>query len=344
MRFKYLYYLCIKYDTMDNLYEVLGITNTATKEQIKKAYKKKAMEHHPDKGGDEETFKKVAQAYDILSDDTKKNRYDTTGSIDDQPNGGSPFGGNDFFDFMDAMFGGGGKKRTPKGESIHIQFNVDLHEFFTGFTKPITYNKAMVCEPCNATGGKSGVCSTCKGQGRVSVNRGSINMVTTCSVCHGHGKIIIEPCVKCDGNGYKMVETELDIEIPPCTFSSIQYTGLGHQVINGDDGDLIISLQVVDLCGFQINGVNLLKTVEVPYYDLMLGCVIEVDSVDQTKIKVTIPKNTKPEAKLRVKSRGLLYSDSVERGDMIINLKPSFPDEISDEDEKLLNELKKNRE
>lgn len=325
---------------MDNLYEILGIEQNANKEDIKKAYKKKALVHHPDRGGDEEEFKKVAKAYEILSDDNKRARYDATGSIEDSPNNQGFNGFDNIYDFFETVFG----SKTRKGEDVNIQFNLKLNEFFNGLEREITYNKAVPCHSCDSTGGKVGVCTACKGHGRVNIRQGSMNMVTTCHTCHGHGQIIIEPCVKCDGNAFIMEEVKKNIIIPPCSFKNVVYENEGHGILDGDDGNLIISIKVIDMEGFMSERFDLYKNIEVPYYDLMLGCVLDIKTVEYTTIKMTVPKNTQPNAKLKVKGKGLKIDNGENRGDMIITVIPIFPDMITDEEEKLLKELKKNRE
>lgn len=330
---------------MDNLYDTLGVSKTATKEEIKKAYKKKAIEHHPDKGGDEEIFKNVAHAYEILSDDDKRRKYDATGSTDSHQDF-NPFGFDmDFFESM-FKFSGFRQKQKLKGENIIIQFDINFNEFFTGFEKTISFEKAKGCKSCNSSGGKSTKCNSCNGQGKVNVGRGPFSVITNCNACNGRGAIIIDPCTNCNGIGHIKENHIKTIVVPPCPYSGITMEGEGHEVIGlevGDNGDLIIKLNVIDMLGFKNSGFNLVKTINIPYFDLILGCEIEVETIELTKIKVIIPKTTKPKNNLRVKGKGLIIENTDVRADLILIVEPIFPDTLSEEEEKLLLEVKKNR-
>lgn len=327
---------------MSNLYELLGVEKSATKEEIKKAYKKKALEHHPDRGGDEEQFKKIAEAYDILSDETKRRNYDVTGKVGGNSNDGyRHYDMEDIFSHFHDIFGGGfGKRMHAKGEDVLIRFNVSLTDFFKGFDKDITYERRVLCEACEGSCGEGHQCQSCNGKGSNEFRNGPFIHKTTCSHCKGHGRVITKPCVKCDGAGYKIISEELTIQVHSCAYSGISYKEMGHDLKDEVSGDLVIHIDVVDMCGFTTLNHNLITNITIPYYDLILGTKIDVKTVEDTTIKISIPENTQPDTKLKVKGKGLYFPNSSERADLIINIIPTFPETISDEERELLNKLK----
>ena len=333
-------------------YEVLGISKPSNQEEIKKAYRKKSMEHHPDKGGNEDAFKEVAEAYETLSDPQKKESYDIYGHNGPRQNQG---GGNPF-DMFAEMFGRGGfnpfgnnhQKRQRRGNDLNMTVKITLEEIFNGITKKFKYKRNETCVSCSGSGGTGKKqCPTCQGAGMVTeiINTpiGQIRNAVGCSTCDGEGYIVDRPCNFCGGYGVMGIEDNVDINIPYGVLdgSRLAVSSKGNSIKNGTTGDLIITIMEIAHERFIRNGNDLRLTLGLTYPQLILGDKVEVPTIEGTKIRITVPEYTKVGDTLRIQNKGLKQYNTAHRGDMILAIDLTIPKEITDEERKLIEELKK---
>lgn len=346
-----------------NYYEVLGVDKKATNDDIKKAFRKLAQKHHPDKGGDEAKFKEITEAYSILSDEKRRREYDNYGQS--FGGGGGGFGGFDFngfqngnveFDLSDLfegfgdMFGGarGGTGRTKRGRDISIDIEVTFKESILGATRKVLITKVGKCDTCNATGAKPGTemstCTTCNGAGRVHETRnspfGTFASVRACPTCEGAGKIPKEKCTVCSGRGVLKREEEIKIAIPAGMDNGemIRMPGLGEAVKNGVSGDLYVKVHVKPHLLFRKQGLNLIMDVPVKLTDALLGTQVVVETVEGKKLDVKVPPMTATEETLRLKGRGVTVDGT--SGDLLLKLTVTMPKKLSGKAKKAIEELK----
>jgi molecular chaperone DnaJ len=238
-------------------YDILGVQKNASQDEIKKAFRKKAVEHHPDKGGDENKFKEVSEAYDILSDNEKRQSYDRYGS------GGNPFAGagggfdmNDIFsqfgDIFGGRWGGNNRRQVRKGSSLRVQIQVTLEEVLKGAQKKVKFKRQKPCGGCNGKGGDQlKNCLACGGSGNRSITQqtpfGVMSQVVTCNNCAGSGKIVANPCKSCNGNATKLEDDIVDINLPRGVANGMTLTmeGMGNHVRDGVPGDLQIVIEEI---------------------------------------------------------------------------------------------------
>ncbi len=341
-------------------YDILGVPKSATKDEVKKAFRTLAHKYHPDKtGGDEAKFKEVNEAYSVLSDDSKRKQYDTFGHA--QQGGGSQgFGGFDFsgfggqgFDFdigdiFGEMFGGGQQQQSHRGRDLSIEITIPFKEAVFGNTRTIVLTKTSQCGTCHGTGGKQGTgtvtCDSCNGKGKINETRktffGTFNQTSTCKTCKGKGQIPKEKCTVCKGNGVVRKESELEIAIPAGIDDGemIRLSGAGEAVFGGTSGDLYIKVQVEADKRFSRKDNHLFTEVPVKLTHALLGGTISVESLDG-KVNVDIPAGSKHQDTIRVKGKGIPYSKH-ERGDMYVILEVQYPKKLSKDQEKLVKELK----
>jgi len=359
-------------------YNVLGVDKKATKDDIKKAFRKLAHKYHPDKGGtDESKFKEITEAYSILSDDKKRREYDTYGQSfagASGPSGarggfggqGNPFGGFDFsqfqqgfgnggvdFDFGDIfgdVFGGGrnSQSRTPRGRDISIDLEVSFKDAVFGTTRDVLIAKVSSCNLCHGTGAKPGTdlesCTTCNGSGRVHEARNSIlgqfTSVRTCTVCSGSGKVPKEKCAECKGHGVKRQQEEIHITIPAGIDNGemIRLPGAGEAIKTGIAGDLYVKVHVKPHQTFRREGSNLVMHLPVKLTDSLLGTVASIETLEGKTLEVNIPPMKRAEELLRVRGKGIPVEGS--RGDLIIQLEVALPHKLSGKAKKAVEELK----
>lgn len=359
-------------------YEILGVPRNATQEEIKKAFRKKAAEYHPDRNKSPdapEKFKKINEAFQVLSDPKKREFYDRYGSTDFNNytnnsyrnyNSGSVdfdftqiFGDTfdsifgDFGDGFESIFSNFNNKRSGKnkGKNIEINLNVSIEEIIKGSKKFIKFQRMDPCPSCNGLGGKKvSKCSHCNGTGRVKQIIksffGNIQTIQTCPYCEGTGYQILEKCDKCNGTTLINNEKTMEIDIPIGIDEEItlRFKGEGSAgKFNTERGDLYVNI-VLDknnLLGFELNGKNLIKNLYIPYYYFIVGGVIKVNTFDGIQT-IEIKPNTPAGANFVIHKLGLPDIKSKSRGDIILTLLPSFPNTLTNEELELLNKLKSN--
>ncbi len=350
-------------------YNVLGVDKKASKDDIKKAFRKLAHKYHPDKGGtDESKFKEITEAYSILSDDKKRREYDTYGQAfaGGGPSrggqaGGQGFGGFDFsgfqqgaeFDFGDIfgdIFGGGRgqQARTPRGRDISIDLEIPFKDAVFGTTRTVLIAKVSTCAHCRGSGAKPGTeletCVTCNGSGRIHETRNSVlgqfSSVRACTVCEGSGKIPKEKCPECKGHGVKRKEEEIKIHVPAGIDNGemIRMPQQGEAIKTGVAGDLYVKIHVKPHPTFRRDGANLVMDLPVKLTDSLLGTVVSIETLEGKTLEVKIPPMKRAEELLRVAGKGIPAEGG--RGDLIIRLEVALPHKLSGKARKALEDLK----
>jgi molecular chaperone DnaJ len=338
-------------------YEVLGVSKNASKDEIKKAYKKLAKKYHPDlnRGNKdaEEKFKEVSEAYAVLSDDEKRAKYDRFGHAAFDPasggfggfDGSFDFGSFDFGDIFGDIFGdffGGGRassrgsqNRPRRGGDLQATVNITLEEAFKGIEKKISVPRLETCPTCHGTGAKPGTgkkaCPVCHGKGRVSHSQGFFSITTTCSTCQGTGYIIENPCPDCRGRGRVEKVRNLKVQIPPGikTGMKLRLPGEGEAGVNGGRaGDLYVVIDILPHRLFQRKGNDLLLKFPIRVTQAILGDKVEVPTLDG-KIKLTIPPGTQPGKKFRIKGKGMPILNTSQRGDLYVEIQVEIPKNLN---------------
>lgn len=271
-----------------NYYEVLGVDKSATSDEIKKAFRKKAIETHPDKGGSDEQFQKVSEAYEILSDNEKKEQYDRYGSVDNNRFQSHGFSMDDIFSQFGDIFGNGGqyRQRQKRGSDLRVQITVSLEDVINGSTKKIKYKRQVPCNPCNGKGGTDiKECLACSGTGSRSMVQntpfGQIRQNISCNNCNGTGKKISNPCQSCSGSGSMSIEETIDINIPKGVSGgmNLSMSGYGNSIQDGITGDLHILIQEIQHNKFTRDGSDLYcdEWIEIP--EAVLGTKINIETL-----------------------------------------------------------------
>jgi molecular chaperone DnaJ len=352
-----------------DFYELLGVSKTATADELKKSYRKLAMQFHPDKNpGDaaaEAKFKEISEAYDILKDDQKRAAYDRYGHAAFDGTGGRRSGGaqggghagfdaRDFADMFSDLFGdlGGGGRRSggqqrTRGSDLQYNVAVTLEEAFNGKQEKIRFKTAVVCEPCagsgSADGSEMGTCSTCHGAGRMRAQQGFFTIERTCSTCQGAGQIIKNPCTHCAGQGRVRKDRTLAVNIPAGVEEGmrIRLSGEGEAGMRkGPSGDLYIFVSVAPHKFFIREGNDLHGEVPIKMTTAALGGSLEVPVIDGTRAKITVPAGTQPGQKFRLRDKGMsIIQSGSRRGDMYIHVKVEIPVKLSKKQRELLEEV-----
>ncbi len=357
-----------------DFYEILGVTKSSSPEEIKKAYRKMALQYHPDKNPgnkeSEEMFKEAAEAYEVLSDPQKKARYDQFGhqgvgganggaghmNMDDIfSQFGDVFGESVFGDF----FGGGGRRqqqqrqRGVRGSNIRIKVKLTLKEIAEGTRKTIKVKKYVVCDTCHGSGAKDAssvsTCKTCQGSGYVrrvqNTILGQMATTQTCHTCHGSGQQVTANCTKCHGAGRMYAEDTINIDIPAGVHDGIELSmnGKGNAgEKGGPNGDLLISIEEIKDAELKREGNHVLYNLYISFADAALGTKVEIPTIDG-KVRVNIPEGTQGGHIMRLKGKGLPALNSYGKGDQIIEVHVWVPKHLSSEEKKMLEKLKSSK-
>lgn len=346
-------------------YTILGLQKGATKEEVKKAFRKLAAKYHPDKQtGDETKFKEISEAYAVLSDDKKRAEYDTYGHAFSGAGGGAgaqDFGNFNWADFQNAgggfefnindifgdIFGGGGGPRQSRGRDISIDIELAFADAVFGTTRKVLVTKNNTCSHCNGTGAQKDTefitCSTCNGNGRVRETRrsvvGTFQTVRECDVCNGTGQIPKEKCEFCKGAGVVRSEEEIVIQIPAGIQNGemIRMTGRGEAVQQGIPGDLYIKIHVKPHASITRDGSTLTTLLHVKLSDALLGNAYTVATLDGN-VEIKVPEGVKHGELLRIKGKGVPQGNT--RGDFMVKIHIDIPQKLSRKAKKLIEELR----
>ncbi|HWH06947.1 MAG TPA: molecular chaperone DnaJ [Candidatus Paceibacterota bacterium] len=346
-----------------NYYEILGVDKKATNDDIKKAFRKLAQKHHPDKGGDEATFKEITEAYSVLGDEKKRREYDnygqTFGAGGAQGFDFNGFGGahgsqfaefdlSDLFEGFGDIFGGGGRGRTKRGRDISIDIEVTFKESIMGTKRSVLITKIGKCDTCDGSGAKPGTeqhtCKTCNGQGRVHETRnsplGAFTSVRTCPTCEGAGKVPKEKCTTCSGHGILRKEEEIKIEVPAGIDGGemIRLPSQGEAIKGGMPGDLYVKVHVKKHPVFKKEGANLVMELPVKLTDALLGTTVSVTTIDDKVLEVKVPPMNETEETLRIRGKGVSYENG--NGDLLIHVTATLPRKLSGKAKKAIEDLK----
>jgi len=358
-----------------NYYESLGVEKNASKEEIKKAFHKQAHKYHPDKNkGDDKKFKEVNEAYQVLSDDQKRSRYDQFGSVDGPNMGGGNYGGQqqggfggfdfsgfqngqgfdmgDLGDIFGDMFGGGmgrGSRNSKRGRDVQIEIEMTFPDSVFGVKRNVSFTKQAKCDVCKGSGGgvgsKMNTCSTCGGHGQIREVRrsilGSFETTKTCTACMGSGKIPSEKCSNCHGSGVskKQVEVELNIPAGINNAEMLKMAGAGEDIQGGPSGDLYIKVKVKPHEVYKRDGLNLTMDLPIKLTDTLLGMTYNLKTLEGNIVEVKIPEGINHNELLRVRGKGVPSSRG--RGDIILRIQIKMPTKLSRKSKEIIEELKR---
>lgn len=348
-------------------YEVLGISKGASSDEIKSAYRKLAMKYHPDRNpGDkeaEENFKEVNEAYEVLSDDSKRQQYDTFGHAG-MGNGAGGFGGGfsgggfeDIFSDIFDMFGGGGfssgrRNTVQKGANLKVAINLSFEEAVFGISKEIKINRNETCHVCNGSGASGDdnvkTCNKCNGTGQVRVNQktpfGVMQSIRTCDVCNGEGKVIEKPCENCGGKGVEKKTRKITVNIPAGVDngSILPLRGEGEPGLNGGPrGDLLIYISVEEHPILKREENDVFSEIPITFVQAALGDEIYIPSLDEKsktikKVKFSIPEGTQANQTFRLKGKGVANPNGYGKGDQFIKVKVEVPTNLDNDQKDIL--------
>jgi len=354
-------------------YEVLGVAKGASADEIKKSYRKIAMQFHPDKNpGDkaaEEKFKEAAEAYDVLSNTDKKAQYDRFGHSGVSGAGGRPGQGggmnmDDIFqnfgdifgdDVFGSFFGGGGggrggRRQGTRGSNLRVKLKMTFEDIAKGANKKIKVKKYVPCQPCGSTGAKDKnsvqQCGSCGGSGQVrrvtNTFMGQMQTVTTCPTCNGEGSTITSKCTSCKGEGRVYADDQLSLDIPAGVQDGMQLSmsGAGNAgERGGPPGDLLIVIEEEKHAELKRNDLDVIYQLDISFPDVVLGTQVEVPTIDG-KAKIKIPAGTHSGKLFRLKGKGFPAFQSYEKGDQLVEVNVWSPQNLSKDEQALLEKLK----
>jgi len=349
-------------------YEVLGVERTATADEVRKAYKREALKHHPDRNpGDataEAKFKAVNEAYQVLSDDEKRQIYDQFGHAGLEGGMGGGGDASDVFAHMQDLFaemfsggfgfgGGGGRRQARRGADLRVQARLTLRDAAFGLKREITVNAPTRCEDCQGSGAKAGTkpeaCGHCRGSGHVSNARGFVMFTTPCPKCHGQGVVIKEHCKACKGHGAVEKSRKVVVGFPPGIDSGqkLRIPGQGMPGPGGSPaGDLYVEIDVEEDGRFERDGADLVTRVHVSFTDAALGAEIRVPSIGDstedppdTTVPCRIPAGTQSGSVFQIKGQGVPRLDGRGRGSLVAVVQVDVPTQLSERAKALLAEL-----
>lgn len=341
--------------TKRDYYEILGVAKNASEEEIKKAYRRLAMKHHPDRNANnkeaEEKFKEIKEAYEVLADSRKRAAYDQFGhaAMDGMGGmGGGGMGGMNFSDIFGDMFGdifGGGRGGPQRGADLHFTLDISLEDAVFGKTAEITIPSLTGCADCKGTGAKPGTsavtCVDCGGYGQVRMQQGFFTVQQTCPSCFGKGRVIKTPCSTCHGRGRYKQNKKLSVKIPKGvdTGDRIRLSGEGEAgEANAAPGDLYIQIQIKSHPLFERDGKNLYSEVPISFIMAALGGEIEVPAL-QGRVKLKIPPETQTDKVFRVKGMGVPSVRGGETGDLMCKVSVEIPVNLTGKQKELLKQF-----
>ncbi|MBV6457020.1 MAG: Chaperone protein DnaJ [Fimbriimonadaceae bacterium] len=337
-------------------YDVLGVSRTATPDEIKSAYRKLARQYHPDVNPNdpeaEDRFKEIGAAYAVLSDPDKRARFDQYGTTEDIPQ--DPFFGGGISDLFDLFFGGAGSNRRGRGGNrngadVEADVTLTLTDVLNGYQGDVVYERPVRCTVCNGSGAAEGskpeTCPTCNGAGQVTRVQntllGQMRTSMPCGTCGGEGTVIKEPCTACKGRKMRIERSQIEISVPPGVEdgTTLQVGGRGGDPLGGGRaGDLYVHISVTPDDRFERNGMDLLSRIGMTFPQAALGDELTFDGLDQ-EITVRIPAGTQPGTVFRIRNAGLPRLHGGPRGDMLVEAILLVPEKVSEAQEKLLREF-----
>jgi molecular chaperone DnaJ len=343
-------------------YEVLGVTRTATDQEIKSAYRRLAVKYHPDKNPNdataEEKFKEAAEAYSVLSNDEQRKRYDRFGHAGVSSSAGAGawgapgFGGiedilGDLFGFGDVFGGARGGRRTSaqRGADLRYDLEISLEEAANGMTAQLRIPRLEACETCKGSGAAAGSqpesCTTCSGTGQVRYQQGFFSVARTCHVCRGAGRVVKNPCADCKGSGRVEREKQMEVKIPAGveTGSRLRVTGEGEAGTQGGaPGDLYVVIHVAEHDQFERQGNNLYEAVPITFAQAALGAEIMVKTLDEDE-KLKVPMGTQTGTVFRLCGKWMPILGGRGRGDLFVSVTVVTPTTLTREQKRLLEQL-----
>ncbi len=343
-------------------YEVLSVSRTATPDEIKKAYRKLAIQHHPDKNPDdktasEEKFKEASEAYSVLSDPGKRSRYDQFGhaGIGGAAGGFDPTQFTDFSDIFGDMFGlgdlfgggrqGGQRSRSRRGSDLRYNLSITFEEAAFGVKKQIKIPRNDTCPKCSGSGSRAGskptTCQRCGGAGQVRTQRGPLIMAHTCSACQGQGQVISDPCKTCAGHGIVPTERTISVSIPAGVDNEnqLRVSGEGEAGMNGGPtGDLYVLIHVNEHTEFEREGQHVMSTLPIGFVQAALGATVKVKTLEGEE-PLHIPEGTQTGARFRIKGKGIPQVNGHGRGDHFVFVRVVTPTNLTRDQKKLLEGL-----
>ncbi|MBP7006334.1 molecular chaperone DnaJ [Patescibacteria group bacterium] len=352
-----------------DFYSILGVSKTASPDEIKKSFRRLAHEHHPDKGGNAERFKDINEAYQVLGDEKKRAAYDRFGSAAFEQGAGGPGGFEggfpggfnvnmgdmgDLGDMLSEMFGfgrpSGGGSQKPHGQDIAVDVNLSFKEGIFGLTKEVVLVRPDKCETCHGDGAEPGTkrktCSTCSGSGQVRQAQrtffGTVQVMAACSTCVGSGTVPETPCHSCKGNGIVRREVKIHVDIP-CGVSdgdTLQMPGQGEAAPHGGiSGNLYLRLHIANDRTFTREGQRLHSTVEIPYSTLLLGGSVTVQTIDE-EVEISIDARTATGTEIVIAGKGVPSRQKGRRGDHVVHVSTMVPKKLTREQEQALESLR----
>jgi molecular chaperone DnaJ len=343
-------------------YEVLGVSREASDQELKSAYRKKALKYHPDRNpgnhAAEEKFKEASEAYQVLSDADKRAAYDRYGfaGAAGQGFGGGPFAGGvdigdifgDLFGEMFSRSGGGGARRASRqqrGDDLRVDLTVDFEAAIFGTETEVKLRRLQTCEACQGSGSASGrgpaTCPQCQGRGQIRFQQGFFTVARTCSACGGTGQVIGDPCPACRGEARVTRELKHSVKVPPGVENGnrIRYAGEGDAGrFGGPSGDLYVVLSVRPHEFFERDGNNLRCAIPISFPQAALGAEIEISGIDGP-VSLKIPEGTQSGRELRVRGRGVPYLNEKGKGDLIVKVLVEIPRKLTRSQRELVTEL-----
>ena len=346
-----------------DFYDVLGVSKNASPEELKSAYRKLAVKHHPDKNpGDknaEDKFKEASEAYGILSDKEKKQNYDNFGHAAFEGGGGGRqsggFGGADFSDIFEDFFGdfgGGGRSRSRsnsnnRGSDLRYDLSITLEEAYEGKKQDIKFSTTEKCSTCKGNGSKPGHssdrCTYCGGNGKIRSNQGFFTVQQTCPQCNGNGEEITNPCGDCNGQGKKQASKKISVTIPKGVDDGtrIRLAGKGEAGSRGGaTGDLYLFINVSSHDLFKRSDENLFFEFPISIADAALGTTIEIPTIDGGKAKIKIPDGTQSGKQFRLKGKGMPFMRRGDYGDLYVQVNTEVPVSLNKQQKELLEKFR----